>query len=93
MTFPSLSLHPALLASALSILALSPLAASAARADCESDMLRLEDAMKAPNQTPAVKAAYQDGAAKAASAMRKDDDATCHKAIGDALSASGKVLK
>lgn len=93
MIVPSLSSRSALLASALSILALSPLAAGVARADCESDMLQLEDAMKAPNQTPAIQAAYRDGAAKAASAMRKDDDATCHKAIGDALAASGKVLK
>jgi hypothetical protein len=81
-------LRPALLA-----LAVSVLAAGAARADCESDMLQLEAAMKAPNQTPEIKAAYEAGAAKAASAMRKDDDGTCHKAIADALAKSGKVLK
>lgn len=81
-------LRPALLA-----LALSVAAAGAAHADCESDMLQLEDAMKAPNQTPEVKAAYDAGAAKAASAMRKDDDQTCHKAIADALATSGKALK
>ena len=66
---------------------------SLARADCESDMLQLEDAMKAPGQTPEVQAAYKDGATKAASAMRKDDDATCHKAIADALAKGGKSLK
>lgn len=79
--------------SILLALALSAAAAGAARADCESDMLQLEDAMKAPNQTPAVQAAYKDGAEKAASAMRKDDDATCHKAIADALAKAGKTLK
>lgn len=67
--------------------------AGAARADCESDMLQLEDAMKAPDQTPAVKAAYDDAAKKSASAMRKDDDDTCHKVIGDALAKAGKTLK
>ncbi len=83
----------AVLASALALLVVSPLAAGAARADCESDMLQLEDAMKAPDQTPEVKAAYEAGAAKAASAMRKDDDDTCHRVIGDALARSGKALK
>ncbi|WP_237479142.1 hypothetical protein [Lichenibacterium dinghuense] len=68
-------------------------AASAARADCESDMLQLEDAMKTPDQTPAVKAAYDDAAKKSASAMRKDDDDTCHKVIGDALAKAGKTLR
>lgn len=82
------SLRPALLA-----LVLVAAATGAARADCESDMLQLEDAMKAPGQTPQVQAAYKDGAAKAASAMRKDDDATCHKAIADALAQAGKSLK
>lgn len=85
MTIP---LRPALLALALSVLAVG-----AARADCESDMLQLEDAMKAPNQTPEVRAAYEAGAAEAASAMRKDDDGTCHQAIADALAKAGKALK
>ena len=74
-------------------LALGAAATGGARADCESDMLQLEDAMKAPNQTPEVKAAYQDGAAKAASAMRKDDDGACHLAIAGALAKSGMSLK
>ena len=80
--------HPALLA-----LALAFAGTGVARADCESDMLQLEDAMKAPNQTPEIQAAYKDGAGKAASAMRKDDDATCHKVIADALAKAGKTLK
>ena len=82
-----------LLKSAILALVLGGTATVTARADCESDMLQLEDAMKAPNQTPAVQTAYKDGAAKAASAMRKDDDASCHAAIADALSKAGKTLK
>ena len=49
--------------------------------------------MKAPGQTPAVQAAYKNGADKAASAMRKDDDAACHKVIAEALAHGGKSLK
>ncbi len=64
-----------LLALALA-LALAAAGAGAARADCESDMLQLEAAMKAPGQTAAVKAAYEDAAGKAASAMRRDDAST-----------------
>ncbi len=86
MTVPSL--RPALLA-----IVLATAATGAARADCESDMLQLEDAMKAPGQSPAVQAAYKDAAAKAATAMRKDDDDTCHKAIAEALGKAGKSLK
>jgi hypothetical protein len=74
-------------------LALAAAGVGIARADCESDMLQLEDAMKAPNQTPEVQAAYKDGAGKAASAMRKDDDGTCHKVIADALAKAGRTLK
>ena len=85
---PRIPVRPILLA-----LALTAAAAGAARADCESDMLQLEDAMKAPNQTPAVKAAYDDAARKAASAMRKDDDGTCHKLVADALAKAGRTLK
>ncbi len=85
---PARSLRTAVVALAIAIAT-----TGMARADCESDMLQLEEAMKAPGQTPAVQAAYKDGAAKAASAMRKDDDDTCHKAIADALATSGKALK
>lgn len=81
------------LRSAVLAFTLLALTVGTARADCESDMLQLEAAMKAPNQTPEIQAAYKDGAAKAASAMRKDDDSTCHKAIADALAASGQTLK
>lgn len=74
-------------------LALAAAAAGAVRADCESDMLQLEDAMKAPDQTPAVKAAYAAAARTAASAMRKVDDDTCRKVIADALAQAGRTLK
>ena len=80
-------------AAALAALALTAALASAARADCEGDMLQLEAAMKAPNQTPAVKAAYDAAAKTSSEAMRKDDDAGCHAAIADALSKAGKTLK
>ncbi len=78
---------------ALVALVLVAASAGVARADCESDMIQLEDAMKAPNQTPAVKAAFQDAATTASAAMRKDDDAACHKAIADAMTKAGKSLK
>ncbi len=78
---------------ALAAIALVAVSASVARADCESDMIQLEDAMKAPNQTPAIKTAFQDAATASAAAMRKDDDAACHKAIGDAMAKAGKSLK
>lgn len=77
----------------LATLALTAATASAAQADCESDMLQLEAAMKTPNQTQAVKAAYDDAAKKSSEAMRKDDDAGCHAAIVDALGKAGKTLK
>ncbi len=78
---------------ALAAFALVAVSASVARADCESDMIQLEDAMKTPNQAPAVKAAFQDAATKSAAAMRKDDDAGCHQAIADAMTKAGKPLK
>ncbi len=78
---------------ALAALALLAVSASVARADCESDMVQLEDAMKAPNQTPAIKTAFQGAATISAAAMRKDDDAACHQAIADAMTKAGKPLK
>ena len=80
-------------AAILAALVLTGATAGVARADCESDMLQLEAAMKTPNQTPAIKAAYDDAAKKSSEAMRKDDDAGCHAAIADALSKGGKTLK
>lgn len=64
-----------------------------ARADCESDLIQLENAYKAPNLASAAKAALDDAKTKAVSAMKKDDDVTCHKAISEALPKAGMTLK
>ena len=69
------------------------LGASAARADCESDMVQLETALKAPKLTPEAKAALDDARVKSVAAMKRDDDATCHKVIADALPKAGMSLK
>ncbi len=66
---------------------------SLARADCESDMLQLETALKSPTLTPAGKAALQDASVKSVAAMKKDDDATCHTVIAEALPKAGMSLK
>lgn len=73
--------------------AMGTLAAGAARADCESDMIQLEQAMKAPNLTPAATSALNDAKDKSVSAMRKDDDKGCHDAIAAALPKAGMTLK
>ncbi|HEX4768343.1 MAG TPA: hypothetical protein VH414_18910 [Lichenihabitans sp.] len=69
------------------------LGATVARADCESDMIQLEQAYKTPNLTPAGKAALDQAKDQSVTAMRKDDDAGCHKAIADALPKAGLTLK
>lgn len=66
---------------------------SAARADCESDLLQLEQAFNAPSLTAQGKAALDDAKTKAVSALRKDDDAACHQAIAEALPKAGIELK
>ena len=64
-------------------------ASTLAYADCEADLGQLEKAMAVsgikPDQTKALQAAGE----KASSALRKDDDATCHTIIVDALKANG----
>ena len=82
-----------IVAAGFAVLVLATATVGAARADCESDMLQLEAAMKAPNQSPAVKAAYDEAAKTSSEAMRKDDDAGCHAAIAGALGKAGKTLK
>ena len=81
------------LTTAFIALALGTLATGAARADCESDMIQLEQAMKAPNLTPAAKTALDGAKTKSVSAMHKDDDKGCHDAIAQALSEAGMTLK
>ena len=67
-------------------------ASTLAYADCEADLLQLEKAMAVagikPDQTKAMQAAGE----KASSALRKDDDATCHTIIDDALKANGTPM-
>jgi hypothetical protein len=64
-----------------------------ARADCESDLIQLEQAYNTPKLTQAAKAALDDAKTKAVSALKKDDDASCHKAIAQALPKAGLTLK
>lgn len=68
-------------------------ATSVARADCESDMIQLEQAYKTPNLSAPAKAALDEAKTKSVEAMKKDDDASCHKAIADALPKAGLKLK
>ena len=64
-----------------------------AQADCESDMIQLEQAYKAPKLTPTATAALDEAKTKSVAAMKKDDDTTCHKAIADGMGKAGMVLK
>jgi uncharacterized protein YegL len=64
-----------------------------ARADCESDLVQLEQAYKAPNLTASGRAALDQAKTKAVAALKKDDDATCHTAIVDAMTKAGLTLK
>jgi hypothetical protein len=64
-----------------------------ARADFESDLIQLEQANKTPKFTKAAKAAPDDAKTKAVSAFKKDDGASCHKTIAQALPKAGLALK
>jgi hypothetical protein len=68
-------------------------ATGVARADCETDMFQLEQALKAPNLTAASRTALDEAKTKAVAALKKDDDAVCHKAIADGMSKAGMTLK
>lgn len=67
--------------------------AGVALADCESDMLQLEDALKSPNLMPDAKAALDAAIPKSVAAMKKDDDTTCHQVISEALAKAGIAMK
>jgi hypothetical protein len=67
--------------------------AGAAQADCESDLIQLEQAYKAPNLTTDGKAALDDSKEKALAAFKKDDDAACHKAVAEGMSKAGLAMK
>jgi hypothetical protein len=64
-----------------------------ARADCERDLIQLEQAFKAPNLAANAKAVLEEAKPVAVAALKKDDDATCHKAIADAMTKAGMTLK
>ena len=64
-------------------------AVGVARADCETDLTQLEAAMAAPNLTPEAKAVLTAAGVAGAAAMKKDDDATCNKAVMDGLAKVG----
>ena len=60
-----------------------------ARADCESDLGLLEAALAQPNLKPDAKAVLDAAGVAGASALRKDDDDTCHKVVVEALAKAG----
>jgi hypothetical protein len=63
--------------------------AGIARADCESDLTMLEKALAAPGLKPDAKAVLDAAGVAGAAAMKKDDDATCNKAVMDGLAKAG----
>ena len=73
--------------------ALTLATASAALADCESDLVQLEQAFKAPALSGAANAALNDAKTAAVAALKKDDDATCHKAVADGVTKAGLKMK
>jgi hypothetical protein len=81
--------------SKIAVLAVALLTATAAiaRADCESDLIQLQDAYKAPSLTADGKAALDEAKSKAVSALKKDEDAACHKAIVEAMTKAGLKLQ
>lgn len=62
---------------------------SLALADCEADLVQLESAMGASGVSASSMSAMKDAGEKASTALRKDDDATCHNLVVDALKAAG----
>ena len=82
-----------LLRIAMLSVAIGVAATGVARADCESDLIQLEQAYKAPDLTATSKVALDDAKTKALAAFKKDDDATCHKAIAEGLTKAGMTLK
>jgi hypothetical protein len=81
------------MSSILKALALAALLAlpitTVARADCEDDLILLENAYKTPNLGRDARAALDEAKAKAVPALKKDDDDTCHRAVIDALNKAG----
>ena len=65
---------------------------AAARADCEADLIKLEQAFKTPNLSDGAKTALDSAKVTAVAALKKDDDKTCHTAIADAMTKAGMKL-
>src|ERR1700694_3418268 len=63
-----------------------------ARADCESDLIQLENAFKAPDLAGSARAALDVAKVKAVAAMKKDDDKTCHSAVSEGMSKAGLAM-
>lgn len=74
-------------------LALGLASASAARADCESDLKQLETAFATPALSTGAKAALEEAKTKAVTALRKDDDASCHTAVVEGVAKAGLKMK
>ena len=64
-----------------------------ARADCESDLVKLEAAFKTPSLSAEAKAALDAAKTKAVAALKKDDDKTCHQAIAEGMAKAGLKLE
>lgn len=72
------------------ILALASIgAAGAAKADCESDLVKLENAYKTPALGADARTALDAAKVKAVRALKTDDDKTCHEAVTDGLRQAG----
>ena len=69
------------------------IAATVARADCESDLLQLEAAYKTPSLTPVQKTSLDEAKTKAVAALKKDDDKNCNAAIVEGMTKAGLKMK
>lgn len=63
--------------------------AAAARADCEADMVQLDQVLKNPSLSATAKTALLEAKKKAIAAVKTDDDATCNKVIVAAIKQAG----
>ena len=77
------------LKSAFMAITITLAASSYAQADCEADLLQLEDALAKPDLTADNKTVLETAGEKASTALRKDDDDVCHTIVMDALAATG----
>jgi hypothetical protein len=78
-----------LLKSAFFAFAITMTTSTYAFADCEADLLKLEEALAKPDLSADMKTALETAGEQASSALRKDDDDVCNKIVMDALAAAG----